>query len=480
MKGVRLILLSALVVSIFLAGTAAAAVAEPFSIVTSPSGSITTYVGDVLDLNMSVTNNIGRDATVKIYASVSFKDWLPAGRLYMKDVKADNTEVFSIQLVPPSELSSGNYAPFVRICERDTDTCVNEYVYMHVVNKQQLVFESFSTIKEEYRLDEAVRVSYILNNTGTSDISGYKLRVALLRNGSTTAEVRVDLPDVKKSGTYSSFVSFDIYEKIPGNYTVLAEIYDDAGEVMTDESRNISVLGPAEGLGAFQTTTVTPGFFGGILSKKFSVTRKNELLEPSTVTVREPVFASRFVYTFYRAQPSIVDVSGKKMFSWQCDLQPRGIEGDSCTIEYRINYWMLYLAGLVVLGMAVLAYTELQKPHIKKRHARKKNKFRIHIDLKNRGSRPLRNVTVVESVPSVMRLLGQYSIKPSSVRVKKDKIEVTWRIGTLKPGEERVLSYSMKPRLAVEGGLRLPPVRIKATNHKGETVEAESGRSVVS
>jgi hypothetical protein len=84
----------------------------------------------------------------------------------------------------------------------------------------------------------------------------------------------------------------------------------------------------------------------------------------------------------------------------------------------------------------------------------------ISIEIKNER-KPLSNVIIKDFVPSMFSIVKDFeTIKPAK-REREDGTELTWRIGRLKPFEERVLHYKVKTQVGIIGDIKLPKAEIR-------------------
>ena len=84
----------------------------------------------------------------------------------------------------------------------------------------------------------------------------------------------------------------------------------------------------------------------------------------------------------------------------------------------------------------------------------------ISIEIKNKTLKEFKNVEVKDYIPPVVSLIKKFvSLKPK-IKSVGDRLELTWKIPVLGPGEEIVLGYRIKPLLEIIGNLHLPPAVI--------------------
>lgn len=91
---------------------------------------------------------------------------------------------------------------------------------------------------------------------------------------------------------------------------------------------------------------------------------------------------------------------------------------------------------------------------------------KVVVRVKNRSPKQITNIEVMDSLPGIAHVEKEISIgsmQPHAVlNHPKKGIMIKWAVDALEPGDERVLSYRMKLRLAVLGELNLPAATARA------------------
>jgi hypothetical protein len=159
------------------------------------------------------------------------------------------------------------------------------------------------------------------------------------------------------------------------------------------------------------------------------------------------------------------------------DIQPKS----TARIGYRIEYWPTYsqILGIiaVVLVLGSLSYTEITKPRIRKRHFDKKGReHHIILEVKN-PHKTVKNVIVRDFVSPLADVVHKFEHMKPIVKKSEAGTEIIWKIGHMKPKEERVLNYRIKP--LVEGNLKMPKAYLRYKPKKGKRARVYSRHLVV-
>jgi hypothetical protein len=152
---------------------------------------------------------------------------------------------------------------------------------------------------------------------------------------------------------------------------------------------------------------------------------------------------------------------GKAYYVIRQALDPQQkLEGSMVT-----NYRLLVVIILVILAIIILYYA-LRSPVIIAKNAEPLGKtenglseVKIRLYLKNRTRKPIANLRVVDIVPSIAEIdkkthLG--TMEPVSIGKSKRGTVPRWEMDVLEAYEERIITYRIKSKLTLIGGIRLP------------------------
>ncbi|NOQ56089.1 MAG: hypothetical protein GQ477_04765 [Nanohaloarchaea archaeon] len=450
---------------------------EPFSVkVLTEKQSV--YVGNSANYQIEVMNNLNESVDVQLVPTISYSNWFATQENYTKSIAPNGTDIIDVKIVPDIGTSSGNLAITVSVCKVRSNVCSDTFINMQVIDKSQLKILSFEPELVESPMDAGAKFLFRLENLGESNIVSYKFLVeAYDINENVVSNRTVDLDKIPSNSLYprdglaSVLLLFDAI----GTYDVSAKIIDSTGGAVQTETSKITITVPPE----VKTETIDKNTVPGILFEKttYSVQNKNSKL--NSVEIIHPVFLSQYIYSF-SIEPDVVEVDGIKSFVWVCDLAISGAVGDSCEISLTANYWGIYLLIIVLLLLAGYIYIMVEKPKVKKAYINKGELHSIHIHVKNNSVKPLSDVIVTDILPAVLKIVGDYTVKPTKINKKHNCVELVWNLGTLKSKEERILTYDVKPVVEVEGGIDLPAVEIKAVNVRGKHEKVMSKSIVLS
>ncbi|KYK26043.1 hypothetical protein AYK26_01185 [Euryarchaeota archaeon SM23-78] len=166
-------------------------------------------------------------------------------------------------------------------------------------------------------------------------------------------------------------------------------------------------------------------------------------------------------------------IDGKTYYVIREDLFPE----ESLKIFIITDYRLLVLIIILIILTTILYYA-LRSPIIIVKSAEPLGKtkegvseVKVRIYLKNRARRPIHNLRVTDSVPSIAEIekkahLG--SMEPISIGKSKRGTVARWELDVLESYEERIITYKIKSKLKLIGGIRLPSAKARFDTKKGK------------
>ncbi|MEM5778625.1 MAG: hypothetical protein QXD43_03840 [Candidatus Aenigmatarchaeota archaeon] len=158
-------------------------------------------------------------------------------------------------------------------------------------------------------------------------------------------------------------------------------------------------------------------------------------------------------------------------YVWKTSLRP----GESKSISYSEIYWPTYVFIIaVVLAIAFIYWQStafsfsknvIGKPTFK---ANKDISISLHLKSKKRG---ISKVAIRDVVPPHFSIVSKFETVKPLIRKVANGIELIWKLGDLKPNEERVLHYTIRPAIEVSKKISLPSALAKASSGKGLAIK---------
>src|SRR3989344_1038266 len=235
------------------------------------------------------------------------------------------------------------------------------------------------------------------------------------------------------------------------------------------------------------TTEVVPADrSSGFLTKgsEQRVTNKGNIKRAYTLEQKTSIIDSIFT----RAKPSsyTINKDDATYLAWDLSLVPN----ESITIYSTTSYVPLFVILLIII-FGVMAYFIFRSPIVISKEASVLatkeggiSKMKVLIHLKNRTGKSFDKVVIVDKIPNIVEIdkddeVG--TIKPTRVFSNpKEGTSVKWEIGGLEKFEERLITYKIKSKLKILGGINLPQAMVHYTTKGGKELIVKSNRLDVS
>jgi len=148
------------------------------------------------------------------------------------------------------------------------------------------------------------------------------------------------------------------------------------------------------------------------------------------------------------------------------DIKP----GATAQVSYTVSSWPAFsgyvLLTVIVIGLVLFSFLRVTSPRILKHNSRRGDGMHnIFISVKNPFLHRLNDVVVRDWVSPLAQVLEAEIESTKPVLRKVDEgTELIWKLGEMKPREERILQYKVRP--LIQGSLKMPGAAMKFTTGK--------------
>ncbi len=255
---------------------------------------------------------------------------------------------------------------------------------------------------------------------------------------------------VEPNSTAKIKASFSAENLLAGRYSVEVVIRglgaSETRSVTIPEIRNVKKTKKVMRGFLYETVAISVENLGNVIERDYSVTEKTDSAHYVTWDVAP-------------TQTSIED--GMLVSTWLFgSLGPK----DKIVITYTIHYWFfllkLIIGILIIIAAVMVVYMKLSKPSIKKKYVKKgHNEYLVILEVKGSFFYPIKSVLVKDALSPLTKLVEKFEGVSPAIRKKEGRVELLWRIGTMKRMDERILSYTIKS--VVEAQIKLPPATLR-------------------
>lgn len=322
--------------------------------------------------------------------------------------------------------------------------------------------------------EECMNIRIDVTNLGLNAES-YKLSTVVTKDTAPVSRLEDDLLIVDGNSVGSASHSYCAGKYTPwGTYTLSATLKTTLNKLLDTQSKNFKVV-EKSGLVYEKSVSYTP--FAQI--KTITVRNDGNRVERDFyVTESVSDFASKL---FYPVTPpaSTESADGKTVYSWRIQLLN---PGEQTAVTYEIRFISIWISGLVIALVVFVAFTYVYTPRISKGFMmagplKRGKEVPVLLELRNSTLYEIRNLVVSDSIPPLASLVEKFDTMKPDAKKTDAGTELVWRIKSLKPFEERVLTYRIKTNVDIIGSMRLPRASMEYLNRKHQA-KAVSSKAV--
>ncbi len=460
-RGVLLVLL----ISVLCTALASAAAVK-----VSHTGPSYVQAGAIATFTLTLTNSQGKGAwltiTPDIFANLpsSKFDYIITDQSQVK-IPAFSEKKINVTVKLKDKVEIGEiYGTYVTIKSiNDPSIRINHNLVLRVVSPNQIL--RFSAIvpksflpgkKATIQVQLKNRLNSQVNNIDlhiSSELFTIKKTLSLFPFQDRIENIAVDIPKTAKAGSYA--ISVRTYYN---------------NEQLAKETGSFKVLKTTE---VKEQKEIRSNTFSSI----FKITKTNNGNYAVDEKYDHKLSFLHKMFASYNPEPTFKDKDG---VHWRFTLDPQ----KSYTITLKINFRPIFYVLAVVIAFAVLSYLFFRKTVLIKKHVYKlkqitgqRTQLKVMLIIKNKTGKPLKNLTVVEILPSVIKPSTKFgTLKPNKVQKGTKGIRLTWIIPELAKSEERIISYEVKSQISIIGGFNLPRTLLRYRGKSGKMTYVYSNK----
>lgn len=266
------------------------------------------------------------------------------------------------------------------------------------------------------------------------------------RFDNTTIVAKQSIETVKNSFNIDKYAA-------PGTYYIESTLKDVYNRKINSEKATFFVNSKTDQPIIKRTVTY------GILSSNTIITVRNDnnvVLPDFYVMENMPNYEKPFFYPVTKSTEEKT-VGNDVIYFWLVSgLKP----GEERIVSYEFKVQnMIALAVILITGVFfIFLYVyklELIK-HYRHVGSGAEKETIVSLDVRNGSRKEIKDVYVRDFVPSIARVVERFGTLKPTVRKSEGGTELIWKIDLLRPKEERVITYRIKPVLEMHGAMKLP------------------------
>lgn len=437
--------------------------------------SLTIYSGDSGSAEITVKNN---QASQDIFSVSIFPQYLygivPTLEKYSLTLGSGVSTTFKVyfSVAECAEETSTSFTLTVNSL-KNTNVEESKTIILNPIRKYSVCISDLKLDKYLVKPGESVQIDVTLTNPSASLSLPVSLQTNVIKDNQIVKRFDDFIETIEGDSTKTVSHSFAIgkYEK-PGFYTIETIMKDQYGvEVSSKETQfSVATVNASENPDYLLIDKVTKS---GIFVQTIEISVKNDGNVPTGsfyVSESVPIFMKLF---FFPARaPDTEEMGGSVVvYSWLVSsLAP----GESYKIDYDINTWNAVLIIIILIITVVYVFNQVFTVSIVKKHGHvgsltKEREITVMLEARNRARNEIRDVIVRDFVPAVATVIERFDTLRPMLRKTTGGTEVIWRFDSLGSGDERILTYRIRPVVDIVGTLRLPKAYIRFMNRKKET-----------
>jgi len=334
------------------------------------------------------------------------------------------------------------------------------------IKRKSLVY--ISDVKlDKYVLDPEDCITTTASITNMGDFSGdYKIQTTIKRGTSIIQRFDDEIIGLegKSVQLISSNYCFEKYAEA-GTYSIEVVLRTNINKFVDSWETQIR-LSKVPNLVLRKSVIYTPF----VQMKTIKIKNEGNIIE-SNFSVTETVseFVSKFFYPI-DTPTTVKSVEGKVVYSWVVEkLEP----GAETQIKYEIRFISIWISGIALALVVFFAFSHVYRPRIKKSvrflgPLKRGKEIVVLLEVKNSTIHEITNIVIRDSLSPIASLLEKFDTMAPAIKKSEAGAVLTWKMRALKPLEERVLTYRIKPKVEIIGSMRLPRATMEFVNHKKE------------
>ncbi len=442
------------------------------------SNEVSFFNGDQDSVDATITNNDGKTRTFtisifpgsldKVFADPSLSHATLAPRESVA-IKVTFSSLFEAEFIPRE------FSLTVAALD-DPSISFTKEIVVNILRRSPVFVLSLNTNKFTYQPGETMNISSVVANQGGDTFEEYAMQTIISKGGIFVKrfETAISFLPERSKNTFSNLYTFEQFAE-PGVYSAQLILKDSKGQTASVKSVNFRV---GEVTKTSQQESETTGVFD--LTK--TITSRNEGNSPSEIKLIAviPSFA-REIFASDIQPASVENVGGSVRVTWIFS----GVEpGQTVQVVYKLAIWKIWGSILIIIAVVYFAFKLVFTVRITKRSRffgpiTKDSEVPVAIEVFNRSIHEVKDLAVRDFVPPIARVVPKFETVKPTMRETVNGTELLWKFDSLRAGEERVMTYRIKPKMDVLGTLRLNPATLNYSDKKRRKKSVASGIVVI-
>jgi len=414
------------------------------------SAIFTAYIGEELDVDVSIIND------QNFTDSFSLSIWPPIYtdlEEYYITIPPLSSKNVRLSIIPPitATVETKQYI-ISAVSNTDPNVSVSKNLYVDVRMRSGLYISSLSLDKEIINPTEEIKVSTTITNLDSFPHENILVETVLSKEDRVFDRSVDKIRIISRNSAETILTVFKTTKYMEGGkYTITSTLKDNLNRIIDVEKKDINITSE-------YNIIKTKSIKYGLLYHSVAITLLNDGNENAknvSITESVPALINNFFYP--EIEPSEIQRVGNRIvYKWDIGIiKP----GKTVVIKYQLRFVNVILISIIIIGLIVLGMKYRMVPRVEKMHKFKKvegkKEIRVFLSVKNNSTRTINNVIVRDIVPPLASIIKEFETLEPEIKGVKSGTMLVWKLGSLKPKEERLLTYKIRPLIEVIGKFRL-------------------------
>jgi len=423
-------------------------------------GTVNVYTIQSNEIQILVKNTGA--VTDTFYFSLWPSGW---GTLERYWVSLDGRETITLNLdvIPPIETKEGIQIFKFTVSSLESEETITKELFLSVKRTADIYISEIDLSKEILNPEETLIIEPVIKNINSAQTKNVYVTTEILKND-LVVEKFDDFVVIKPDSLKKISHNFDISLKNkPGSYQIKVILKDESNKILHEKQNYFQINSVSKVEKSKEVKNRL--FYSSVVIK---VENKGNLQACNFyVTESLPSFSKSFFYP--GIEPVLSEIENNRViYTWLIEsLDP----GETLEIRYELRFTNVILGALLVIILTSLIIWKFFRPKLTKKYIglfRGEEEVKVSLSFKNKERREIKNVIVKDFVPGIAKLIPEYDTLIPKVKREESGTELTWKVRSIKPKEERVFTYKIKPIIGITGDLKLPKASFMYETRKGK------------
>ncbi|MCX6821205.1 MAG: hypothetical protein NTW30_00330 [Candidatus Aenigmarchaeota archaeon] len=427
-----------------------------------PNEPVAVYTGQTNELEILIKND--RNVKDTFYFSTSATtQWISLKNSW---ASLGTGEVTSLSLViePPIDTEEGTSILSITVRSVDYNVSASKQVYFSVKRSSPVFITEIKLNKQSLKPGETLVIQPVLTNVDKNQRMDVFVTTKILKDDYLVQSFdnSISIGPSKIETVSNNFVIKLTHT--PGNYNIFSSVKDNLNKLLSQKTTTFKIEQLPRRINEEKEITNSVFYSNTVIR----VTNNGNVPERNfNVLVSLPTISKKFFHP--EVEPTSQEEKDNKIiYKWFIsELSP----GETITIKYQLQFTNLIIASSILIIVIVWILWLFYQPKLMKKYMgllSKDEQITISLHVKNKSRKLLDTVTVKDFVPAIATVIKEFGTIEPTIKIKPGGTELTWQVKNIRPKEERVLTYKIKPMIEILGSLKLPKAHLMFETKKGK------------